>query len=54
MQEKESKTNWHFWVSLVKSGVRILACWRLYEGDLKQAAGYFLLAEALGIIEEIL
>ena len=54
MQEIESKTNWHFWISLIKSGVRILACWRLFEGDLHEAAGYLILAEALGIIEEIL
>jgi len=54
MQQKESKTNWHFWTSMVKSGIRILACWRLYEVDLQQAAGYLILAEALGIIEEIL
>ena len=38
----------------VKSGIRILACWRLYEGDLQQAAGYLILAEGLGIVEEIL
>jgi hypothetical protein len=54
MQEKESKTNWHFWTSMVKSGIRIVACWRLSEGDLHQAAGFLVLAEALGIIEEIL
>lgn len=54
MQEKESKTNWHFWTSLIKSVVRIVACWRLYEGDLHEAAGYFILAESLGIVEEIL
>ena len=54
MQEKESKTNWHFWTSMVKSGIRIIACWRLYELDLHEAAGYFVLAESLGIVEEIL
>jgi hypothetical protein len=53
MQEKESKTSTHFWISLVKSLIRIVACWRLYEGDLHEAAGYFVIAEALGIAEEI-
>jgi hypothetical protein len=53
MQEKESKTNWHFWISMVKSSIRIIACWRLFEGDLQEAAGYLILAEALGIVEEI-
>jgi hypothetical protein len=53
MQEKESKTNWHFWISMVKSVIRIVACWRLFEGDLHEAAGYLILAESLGIIEEI-
>jgi len=54
MQEKESKTNWHFWTSMVKSVIRIVACWKLFKGDLHEAAGYFILAEALGIVEEIL
>ena len=54
MQEKESKTNWHFWTSMIKSVIRIVACWRLFEGDLHEAAGYFILAESLGIVEEIL
>ena len=53
MQEKESTTHWHFWISMVKSSIRIIACWRLFEGDLQEAAGYLILAEALGIFEEI-
>jgi len=53
MEPKESKSNSHFWISLIKSGIRILACWRLFEGDLHEAAGYLILAEALGIAEEI-
>lgn len=53
MQEKESKTNTHFWISLIKSVIRILACWRLYEGDLHEAAGFLIIAEGLGIAEEI-
>jgi hypothetical protein len=53
MEPKESKSNTHFWISLIKSAIRILACWRLYEGDLHEAAGYLIIAEALGIAEEI-
>ena len=53
MQEKESKTNTHFWISLVKSGIRIGACIKLFDGDFQQAAGLLMLAEALGIAEEI-
>ena len=53
MEQKESKSNTHFWISLVKSVIRVVACWRLFEGDLHEAAGLFVVAEALGIAEEI-
>lgn len=53
MQEKESKSTTHFWISLFKSGIRMGACWKLFQGDLQQAAGLFCIAEALGIAEEI-
>ena len=53
MQQKESKTSTHFWISLVKSAIRIYACWKLYELDFHEAAGFFVIAEALGIAEEI-
>ncbi len=53
MQPKESKTNTHFWISLVKSGIRIGACFCLFDARLQQAAGLLILAEALGIAEEI-
>lgn len=53
MQEKESKTNWHFWISLVKSGLRFVACFVLFQGDVKSAAVLLGLAEVLGIAEEV-
>jgi hypothetical protein len=53
MQEKESKTNSHFWISIVKSGIRIGACFFLYNGDVITAALGLGLAEVLGIAEEI-
>lgn len=53
MQEKESKTNTHFWISLVKSGIRIGACYFLFQEQFGQAAISLALAEVLGIAEEI-
>ena len=53
MEAKESKSHTHFWISLIKSGIRIVACWRLFDGDLHEAAGFLLIAEALGVAEEI-
>ena len=53
MQEKESKTNWHFYISLVKSGFRIGAGFALMFGSLALSGALFILAEILGIIEEL-
>lgn len=53
MQEKESKTNTHFWISLVKSGFRFGAGISLFKGDLMSAGALLIIAEALGIAEEI-
>jgi hypothetical protein len=53
MQQKESKTNSHFWISIIKSGVRFGACYFLFNGDFKSSAALFGLAEVLGIAEEI-
>lgn len=53
MQEKESKSNSHFWISIIKSGIRFGACFSLFHGDLKIAAVLFGLAEVLGVAEEI-
>jgi hypothetical protein len=54
MQEKESKTNSHFWISIIKSGVRFIACYFLFNGDFKSSALLFFFAEFLGVAEEII
>lgn len=53
MQEKESKSSTHFWISLVKSGFRIGAGITLCNGDYISAGALLIIAEALGIAEEI-
>lgn len=53
MQEKESKTNWHFWISIVKSCVRIAAGLALMNGHIKVAGLLLVSAEVLGIVEEL-
>jgi hypothetical protein len=53
MQEKESKSRSHFWISMFKSVLRIIGCYCLFEGNLHEAAGCLVIAESLGIAEEI-
>ena len=56
MQQKESKTNWHFRISIIKSVVRIFAGIALMYGDqwyLNAAGGMLIGAEILGILEEL-
>lgn len=56
MQLKESKTNWHFRISIAKSAIRILAGIALMCIDgwyLNAAGGLLVGAEILGIIEEL-
>ena len=53
MEQKESKSNTHFWISLVKSFFRICAGVALVNGSLMDAGGLLIIAEALGIAEEI-
>jgi len=53
MQEKESKTNTHFRISIVKSGIRLGACYCLFTLNFPGAAALFCIAEILGIAEEI-
>ena len=52
MQQKESKTNWHFWISFAKSIVRIFAALAVIGNNLVIAGLSFILAEILGIVEE--
>jgi hypothetical protein len=53
MQPKESKTNWHFRISVFKSCLRITAGVTLIRGELLISGVLFILAEVLGIIEEL-
>ena len=56
MQPKESKTNWHFRISLIKSFIRICAGIALMYADqwyFNAAGGLLIGAEILGIVEEL-
>jgi hypothetical protein len=53
MQVKESKTNWHFRISVAKSILRIIAGIALVNGLLIPSGAFFIMAEILGIIEEL-
>jgi hypothetical protein len=52
MQEKESKSSWHFRVSIAKSIFRICAGISLIIGDVFLAGLLLVAAEFLGIVEE--
>ena len=53
MQVKESKTNWHFRISLFKSCLRIMAGVTLIRSELVISGVLFIVAEILGIVEEL-
>jgi hypothetical protein len=56
MQQKESKTNWHFRISIIKSGIRISAGMVLMYANgwyFNAAGGLLIGAEILGILEEL-
>jgi hypothetical protein len=53
MELKESNSKKHFYISVVKSVIRIGACFFLRYGLLPQAAFTLALAEVLGIVEEL-
>jgi hypothetical protein len=53
MQPKESKSNSHFWISLIKSALRLTACWFLFNEQFGNTAILLGLAELLGIVEEL-
>lgn len=53
MQEKESKTNWHFWMSMIKSFIRMSAAMYLMKSSFFWAGALFIVAEILGVLEEI-
>jgi hypothetical protein len=52
-QPKESNSKSHFYISVVKSGVRFGACLFLFNEEFGNAAITFALAEVLGIVEEL-
>ena len=43
----------HFYVSLVKSGLRIIAGFALSQGNFVFAGGFLIAAEVLGVVEEL-
>lgn len=53
MQPKESKSNTHFNISLLKSCIRIVAGVTLIKGEISISGILFIIAEFLGIAEEI-
>ena len=53
MQQKESHTNWHFYISLAKSGFRFGAGFALIFDKLPLAGALLIIAELLGIAEEL-
>jgi hypothetical protein len=53
MQPKESNTNWHFRISVFKSILRIIAVIGLMSEYMVTAGCFFIVAEILGIIEEL-
>lgn len=52
-QKKESKTNWHFTLSVIKSVVRVMAGITLINEQVVFAGALLILAEIFGILEEI-
>jgi hypothetical protein len=53
MQPKESNSKTHFYISLIKSGFRIGAGFTLVYGDLMFGGVLLIIAEVLGVAEEI-
>ena len=53
MEQKESKSNKHFTISLIKSAVRIAAGVDLALGNIWYAGVLLIIAEILGIVEEL-
>ena len=53
MEPKESKSNRHFTISILKSGVRMFAGIVLATGGITLAGILLIIAEILGIAEEL-
>jgi hypothetical protein len=43
----------HFWASMIKSVMRIGACYLLFTGNIQMGAAGLALAEVVGIVEEM-
>lgn len=43
----------HFYVSIAKSGIRMFAAFQLMKGELFIAGGLLIIAEILGVVEEL-
>ena len=52
-QKKESKTSWHFTLSVIKSAVRVMAGVTLFNDQVVFAGALLIIAELFGIIEEL-
>ena len=53
MEPVESKSRKHFYASIAKSLIRVVACLFLINGDLTIAGLLLIGAEGLGIVEEL-
>jgi hypothetical protein len=53
VQPKESNSKSHFYISIVKSVLRLGACYFLFNEQFGNSAIIFGLAEVLGIVEEL-
>lgn len=53
MENKESKYGWHFKLSLAKSSLRFAAAVALIFKDFEAAGSLFIVAEMLGVVEEL-
>lgn len=51
--QPKDPSKWHFRISIVKSGIRIAAGFRLIQGDLLGAGVLLIVAELLGVAEEL-
>ena len=52
-QPKESKTNKHFKISVLKSGIRMFGCSAFIMGNIVIGGCLFFIAECCGVIEEL-
>ena len=53
MEQKESKSNKHFRISVLKSGIRMLGCSAFIMNQVMIGGCLFFIAECFGIIEEM-